>query len=252
MKKPPTIIFFLCLLTFSSFAQKTKKIEDKDSNTVYYVLKSNPTIKHGKYQKLDEAGRVVVEGYYKNGTKDSVWSAYKAGKLRSKGQYINEVQSGVWEFHDFKDNLKQKYDFTNKKLILDLSCSEKDKNCSDWFKKKFRLLNDNDSINVTPDQLPAYIGTDLAFAKRSFEMSDPEEAKQHKYDCYVYISFVINSNGKTSNHKIANSKRNHTDFGCGELALKFVKEIPDNWVPGVHNGKVVDVECTIKIVFSGH
>jgi hypothetical protein len=85
------------ILTSSSpsvFAQKTKQITKKDRYSTfyktYYVLKSDKSIKHGSYQELrSNNDSVVVNGYYNNGLKDSIWTEFNAMSfdLLSKGHY---------------------------------------------------------------------------------------------------------------------------------------------------------------------
>ena len=79
---------FLILLLFVPtmlWAQKTKKVSNNSTNETFYVLKSDKKIKHGEYKKFTFYGRVLVNGYYKFGVKDSIWECFdRYGKLISK------------------------------------------------------------------------------------------------------------------------------------------------------------------------
>jgi len=59
----------------------------------------------------------------------------------------------------------------------------------------------------------------------------------------VYIQFVVNKQGKVENAKILRGLEPDIDTE----ALRVVGSSPD-WIPGKHNGKVVNVAVTIPIV----
>ena len=45
---------------------------------------------------------------------------HKVGKkntLKSRGDYVEDIKKGIWEFYDHKSELIQKYDFDNSKLV---------------------------------------------------------------------------------------------------------------------------------------
>ena len=61
----------------------------------------------------------------------------------------------------------------------------------------------------------------------------------------VFIAFDINQKGEVSNYKV----KSGIGHGCDEEALRVVKNIPSNWLPGVLNDKVVNVEYVLPISF---
>jgi TonB family protein len=74
----------------------------------------------------------------------------------------------------------------------------------------------------------------------------PEQAKENGISGKVYITFTIDSNGKTSNHRVTKG----IGSGCDEEALRVVKEIPDNWIPGLMGGQSVNIEYILPISFA--
>lgn len=92
------MILFLTVLASQLFAQDTKKEIVKSSfpvlKEVFYVLKSNPEIKHGEYEKTSR------------------------GKLVCKGQYEQGKKSGIWEYYDVENNITHKVDYDNYNLVF--------------------------------------------------------------------------------------------------------------------------------------
>src|SRR5437868_11625869 len=93
------LIILLLILPMLSFGQETKKITDKDNREVYYVLKSDESVRQGNYQQMDYKGKIIINGYYKNGLKDSTWTEYYWGgnPIKSRGSYSNDEKSDIWE-----------------------------------------------------------------------------------------------------------------------------------------------------------
>src|SRR5687768_12606801 len=138
----------LCLIFLMHIAnaQEVKKIVNYRTNPgfteEFYVLKSDKTIKHGPYIKI-EAKQIGRKGFFKNNLRDSTWvtyftgyaggpfvnleGKYKEGKkvgiwkewdwvgnqlvLRNSGEYKNSERFGVWQYYDGKGRVKKVFDF---------------------------------------------------------------------------------------------------------------------------------------------
>lgn len=230
------ILFTFLFAPLLVFGQKTKRIKVKDEyklvTEVYYVLKSDESVKHGQYQKLKEKEIVLINGFYKNGLKDSIWAEFSwdGTKLKSLGSYVNDSKIGVWEYYDFRGELEQKYDHTQYKLLYD-------KNILMSRDSAFTIIIGNDSIKTKLDHGPVYIGGSTLMRQPLFTLNFPEEAIANRISGKVQISFVVDKNGKAINHKV----KAGIGYGCDEEALRVVKLIEDNWIPGQLNGKPVDV-----------
>ncbi|MCX6287598.1 MAG: hypothetical protein NTY96_10835, partial [Bacteroidetes bacterium] len=108
-------IVSLLLLTFVSTineAQETMKVVDKKHKEIYYVLKSDNKVRHGPYCKLGCNDSAEVEGFYKYGLKDSIWTGWPAS-----GVYVHGRKTGVWEYYNFSGQLEQKYDHSTNELL---------------------------------------------------------------------------------------------------------------------------------------
>lgn len=241
-----TTFLFLILLPSFLFGQETKQITKKHKNPwfseVFYVLKSKKSVKQGNYQKLGYQNAVLINGYYKQGLRDSMWTEYYWGgvKMKSKGAYAQDEKIGVWEYYDFNGVLEQKYDYSERQLIYD-------KNIESQKDKEFTIINGNDTIKTKLDHGPIYIGGS-ALMLDPIHINFPKAASEYRISGTVYISFIVAKNGKAINHNV----KEGIGFGCDEEALRVVKLIPDSWIPGILNEQAVDVLFVQPIVFKSN
>jgi periplasmic protein TonB len=242
MKK--TYLILLILLSALTYGQetikKTKIYTNPNFKEIYYVLKSDKEILEGSYKKLNSSDKVLVEGFYKNGAKDSLWKEYSWwGKLSKKGKYQDNIRVGVWECYDYKGKLEISYDYSTSKLIF-YEINEKDKN------KEYKVIIDGGTEKIKLDRPPLYIdGSSSIFDIINSNLKYPVKAQEYGVSGKVEITFTIDSDGKTSNYRITR----RIGSGCDEEALRVVKMIPDNWLPGILVGKPVNVEYVLPINF---
>ncbi|MBP9070078.1 MAG: energy transducer TonB [Bacteroidia bacterium] len=238
-----TFILLAIFLPTIILGQETKKVtEDHDNpkyKEVFYVLKFDKNTRHGSYQKLGYKDAVLINGYYKLGVKDSIWTEYRwGGKSKlSEGKYYQDKKINVWEFFDFKGDLEQKYNFSSNEIVF---YKNEDKD------KEYKVINGTDTIKTKLERPPLYIGgTSLIYQSVSKNINYPEQAKENGTSGKVFVAFTIDQNGKTSDHRVIKS----AGFGFDEEAIRVVKLIPDNWVPALLNGKTVTTEFMLPISF---
>jgi protein TonB len=271
MKTTNIFLILISVLTTSvTVGQETKKVKNEIEATytseVYYVLKSDNNVKHGNYQELGYKGCVIINGYYKDNKKDSIWTAYfyrtkmvesqgryrndkKEGTwaeyynvddksvLKSKGEYVDDQKVGIWEFYDSKSELLQKYDFDNNKLI--------------YFKpdeKEYEVKTESGVLKTKLDNPLLYIGGintvfNLVISKN---LKYPEKAIEKGTTGKVIISFYVDTTGKAFDYKIESG----IGDGCDEEALRIVKLIPNNWIPAKLNGQAVEAKYFFPINFA--
>jgi TonB family protein len=207
----------LCFLLLSTLliGQKTKLIKDKETHEVYSILKSNSN-KHGDYQKFGTYNNLLIKGYYNNGIKDSIW------------EYYNSV--GL---------LIQKYDYTSHGLIYyKITDSEKDI----WYK----LINGADNPYVILDRPPIFLGGLEALAQEIIpNIQYPEEAYKNGISGRVFVTFIINKDGETGSFSI----QKPLGYGLDNEAIRVLKLLSKNWIPGIYNGQPVDIEYTYPVTF---
>jgi len=135
--------------------------------------------------------------------------------------------------------MEQKYDYTTKQLLYDQAIEQNKE-------KIYRVIMGSDTIESKLQTPPVYIGgkTRMQSAMgKGFRF--PLKGDNAGMSGKVKVSFIIEKNGKTINHKIVAGIGNDFD----EEALRMVKQIPDNWTPGILNGEPVNVEYILTIDF---
>lgn len=237
------LIHLLLLFPFLLQAQVTKKVtvKQKDLGTteVYYVLKDNAEIKHGLYQKLNSKGAIMLQGNYKQGKKDSVWTEYRfgLGKPMWQGSYENDTKAGLWSYFDYSGKLVQQYNFSTGELAYYIE---------EEGEKKIKNYNVFDSTGLLPERPLLYIGGAPAMMSHINNATEyPPEAREAGENGTVYISFVVNAFGVSEQHKVLNT----AGYGFEAAALRAVKSLPDQWLPAIVNGKQVATTLTIPIRF---
>ncbi len=103
-----------------------------------------------------------------------------------------------------------------------------------------------DAFLFIVENMPEFEGKGLEHA-RSYLQSQvkyPEAAKANGINGKVYISFVVNSDGKVENVKVVRGLEPSLD----KEAVRVVSEMP-KWTPGTQTGKAVNVAFTIPIKF---
>lgn len=211
-----TILFLLSIVPTLIFGQQTKKITDKESNEVYYVLKSDKTTKHGEYKKLNYRNSILLKGFYKNGIKDSIWESY-----------------------NFEGQITLKYDYSKNELIY-FKPNEKLAN------QKYKLIDGKNNPDTSLSRPPLFLnGNDYIMSELVKNIRYPTEAAENGKSGKVNVLFTVDKFGKTNNYYVDKP----LGYGMDEEAIRVLKLNPDNWLPGLLNGQAVDVEVVYPINF---
>lgn len=99
MSKSKIKIIFISLLFFYPFNTYAQGIK---SDTITFVI--------NKHYFLSKKIKIVGQ-YYSNKQKNGLWIYYnRKGKVKSKGNYVNNVKVGFWivDFHAYKFDEKGK------------------------------------------------------------------------------------------------------------------------------------------------
>lgn len=211
-------LIYLTLLFYSfsiTYCQDLKLTSKKTGFIIeeYEVLKSDKRIKNGSYTK-----KIFND-------------------LSAKGSYKNNERIGIWEFYRFaSEELEQKYDYDNKKLLFDVN-QQKPNNF--YFNGKW-------SIGKL-DSIPYVIGglSDLKL-KLYEKIRDNLFQRNTPFAGVTVFSFIVDKDGSTKNHKISISSLNSIE----ESLLKIIKDYPNNWIPGIYNGEKVEAEYIISMYIS--
>lgn len=102
------------------------------------------------------------------------------------------------------------------------------------------------SVFTVVETMPQFPGGQEAMLKFLVEnISYPEEAKLKKIQGKVFVSFIVEKDGKVGNVKLLRG----IGGGCDEEALRVVGLMPD-WKPGEQRGQAVRVAFNMPIRFA--
>jgi len=236
------IIFLLTSFLLIPPEKETKKklmlSTNPDFKEVFYVLKSDPEIRHGSY-KMTFRDKTILEGYYANGLRDSLWNLYDIhGKLKMCGNYSKDNRVGSWKFFDKFKNIEQEIDYTNQTVL--------------FYKTKFsqypfKLIDGSDTLVSILERPPLYIGGSSRIDEFiAEEIVIPLHKSTDKVEGTVFVEFIINSDGRTSSHRVLKG----ISTCCNLEALRVVQSLPNEWLPGILNGHNVSVYYTIPVIFN--
>ena len=236
--------FFILLIIAVPFlltAKETKKIVRARPypafSETYYVFKSDTNVRHGSY-KADVGGKVILSGFYKMGKPDSIWTQYNMkGKIRARGWYKDNKRDSIWDFFNNEGELDQKIDFIHNRLLYYQT---------PFANHPFRITTKTDTIMSILSRPPIFIGGMSRFNDYvAEEIHIPLHKPGEKVNGIVYIAFTIDSLGRTSNQRILKG----IGKACNAEALRVMKTIPDEWMPGILNDKYVTVDFVVLFQF---
>lgn len=237
------IIIFLSILPSFLIGQETlimSVVNEKPYfKEVYCVLKSDTSIKHGSYQKLNYKDEIITKGFYKNGLKDSLWREFQFQNgiryLKEMGTYVLDKKAGIWEFCDINGVTDLKYDFTKKEVVNALP-----------YNQEVNVIKGKDTIKTKLDRRPVYLaGLDNSIAVDSIKLKYPLQALENGITGKVYVAILINKDGKAINYRVIKG----IGGGCDEEAINYVKKLPNQWAPGILKGQPVNSEYILPVGF---
>jgi TonB family protein len=241
MKK--TILYIiLSILVSCSYGQKnlklvTKKHKNPYYTDKYYVLKNKPGIKHGEFKRLGYQNCLVEHGYYKNNLKDSLWTEYqwRSTSLKSKGEYKDDKQVGIWEYYNFQGKLLHKFNFQDSTVI------------------DFNWYDDSDTIPVNINgewQKMKVESPPLSLGNKHMDyiltnLKYPSMAAENGVSGRVIVAVTIDEKGQIINYRIEKSVSESLD----KEALRVVKGINVKWIPAYIDNSPLVAEKLIPIAF---
>jgi len=106
-------------------------------------------------------------------------------------------------------------------------------------------FSDSDVVYDFPDQYAQFPGgSDQLSSYISRNVNYPEEAQQRGIEGKVYVSFVVEKDGSTSNIEIVRGVSESID----NEALRVISSMPE-WDPALKNGLIVRSSARVPINF---
>jgi protein TonB len=121
-------------------------------------------------------------------------------------------------------------------LVIPIFAGAQQKSMEPGEEDVYLLADDKPEFPGGEDALKAFITANVDY---------PEEAKKNRITGKVFVSFVIDKEGKVVMVKIAKG----VDPSLDKEALRVVNSMPA-WKPGKHEGKLVKVKFTVPIAFA--
>ena len=107
------------------------------------------------------------------------------------------------------------------------------------------VMGQSDEVYVVVKEVPEYPGgTEAMYKFLRDNIHYPEKAKEEGIEGRVYVSFVVEADGRLSDIKVLRG----IGGGCDEEAVRVVEAMP-KWKPGRAHGKAVRVQYHLPIVF---
>jgi protein TonB len=236
--------FFLLFFCSTGFSQKLKSVSEDNYDlfcrSEYTVLKKDKSVKHGHYRSFSVNGNPIEEGYFYFGKKDSLWTYFHHDKsiTSSRGYYKEGKKIGVWNYFDDKEQSRHRYNHSTGALLY----------------STFKDTAKTHTVRITLDSLvetkvtrpPVFLlGEKAQLRIIRNNIIYPEQAIENNIFGTVNVRFFINKYGVSIDHKVTQS----IGGGCDEEALRVVKLIPDEWIPGVYNNELKEMLVLIPITF---
>ena len=156
------------------------------------------------------------------------------------GTLIKGQKTGVWEYFGYTPSgekvVLQRYDYDRRRLLYfrpgpDVLCHAQ--------------VSPDKWSYVRPDQPALFIGGDVALAEYTSKLIYPGLAQSSNIQGKVVVSFVIDTLGHTSQHRLVQ----RIGGGCDEEAMRIARTVPEQWVPARVGGRAVPVEYELPLNF---
>lgn len=160
--------------------------------------------------------------------KHGPYSLIYKGKTIEKGQYKKGQRVGVWEFYNFHYVIEFKYDY-DKQI-------------------PFNIMK-HKGLVYSPRTFPSmYLGSPIVpHHLIAINAHYPVKESENDKECKVVLALHINSHGKMTGYSLKQPSKE----AFNESVLRAASKIPKNWVwvPARQDGRNVDSEYLISVVF---
>lgn len=181
----------------------------KSKTELYSVLKGHPKLKHGDYRRLQK--KTILES----------------------GQFDNGKKIGQWNYYNDEGKIEQTYDYSIQKIIV----NNNGRQFSDY-----KIINQESE----PETLPIFIGGRSRYDRFiNDNLIYPKESKSEGIEGRQFVIITLSENGHIIESKIYRSITPEID----NEALRLISELPEEWLPAVHNNRNISVTFALPVLF---
>ena len=226
----------LCALVCAAHAQELKRITRRsgDINTekeVFYVLKSNHSIRQGEYQKYRN-DKLITSGFYNNDKPDSTWTEYLFARPVAVKHFSQGYPTGVWEFYTTSGKPEINYSYINGEVT-----DFRNKENTDSAKSKGLTIDATGKIiSAMLDRAPIRLmasGEYMRFIM--YNVRYPPEAIRNQQQGTVTIAIHIDETGRVFDYSVYRPVSPSLD----NEALRIQQMITCSYLPAIQDGRKV-------------
>lgn len=155
------------------------------------------------------------------------------------GELDGNQKVGVWEYYSYAANgqqlVTQKYDHSAGKLLY----------CRPDGKEYLTEVAPNQWENVLLTQPPWCVGGYETLAAAMGKLRYPASAESHNVQGRVVVSFVIDTLGAVSGHRVVQG----IGYGCDQEALRVAQSMKALWVPGRFGSRALPTVYELPFTF---
>jgi hypothetical protein len=276
------VLLFAQVCAAQQVTRKVKYAPNGDRET-YYVLSSDNSTLHGRYQR--NGRNIRVEGFYKNGLQDGIWTEYslkgpkfmrvqgpyKDGqrnglwtvystrkKLKSKGFFQNDQRIGFWRFYNANGELEEEGNYTNGMRNGKWSFYDEQGDLVQEYNYTTRtIVSDVLLSGLQRSEYKIISGADTLVSllqRPPLYIGGKSKLKRSKIIQFpvkadsvkVEIAFIIDKFGRARDFNIVKRMGNPYD----QEALYTVQQLPQAWLPAMQHDQPVEVVHTLTVMFN--
>ena len=239
---------------FGNFAQMAKRqAQQKAAEAEKNYQKGNELLEAKKYDKAFAA-------YEKAANDGHAGAQYNLGTFYIEGKVVPQDYNKAVEWFEKAANQGLKDAQFNLAAMYHQGAGvPKDEQKAEYWARKYKDLpeakveltpaaggNVEEVVFQAPEERAIFKGGDqglMTYLQQNLHY--PQDAMQQGVSGRVFVQFVVNTDGSTSNVKTLNSVFPSLD----EEAMRVVKEMPAVWTPAKNDGVPVRMQYTLPITF---
>ena len=218
------------------------QVKPGEEQTYAFVLTKGVTY---CFATTSNANKLVVPWLRKSGSENEVLPArmLSASADNHITAFYNIAETAVYKF-TVKNATSKSFDMASTMFFVGMFDEDRAKTNS-----KDSVANNEaseDEVFFIVEDVPEFEGQGIEHAKEWIQknLKFPEEIKAKGISGKVYVSFVVNKEGKVVDVKLMRGLEPSLD----KEAIRAVSEMP-KWTPGKQQGKAVKVTFTIPVKF---